>query len=194
MTSVKKSPNMMSTTGRRPVIAAPSPSPAMPASEIGESTIRSVPNSSTRPASTLNGVPASATSSPITKTVPSRRSSSASASLTACDMVSSRVDIFGDLARVGERRRQRVLHGRGDLGVDARSDPLDILVVAEPSGEERDRVALALPLVLLFLRAVVRPVDVADVVAVVAVGPALEEARALGASCTVDRARSGLVD
>src|SRR5919199_549230 len=57
MTSVMKSPNMMSTTGRMPVIAAPRPIPAMPASEIGESMIRSGPNSSTRPAMTLNGVP-----------------------------------------------------------------------------------------------------------------------------------------
>ena len=55
---------MMSTTGRSPVIAAPTPRPVIPASEIGESSTRSGPNSSTRPASTLNGVPASATSSP----------------------------------------------------------------------------------------------------------------------------------
>ena len=48
---------MMSTTGRSPVIAAPTPSPVMPGSEIGESRTRSVPNSSTSPASTLNGVP-----------------------------------------------------------------------------------------------------------------------------------------
>ena len=48
---------MMSTTGRMPVIAAPTPRPVMPASEIGESITRSVPNSSTSPDSTLNGVP-----------------------------------------------------------------------------------------------------------------------------------------
>ncbi len=86
-----KSPNMMSTTGRMPVIAAPSPIPVMPASEIGESSTRSGPNSSTRPESTLNGVPASATSSPSTNTVESRRSSSASASFTACASEISRV-------------------------------------------------------------------------------------------------------
>ena len=57
MISVRKSPNMMSTTGRMPVIAAPSPSPVIPASEIGESMTRSGPNSSTSPARTLNGVP-----------------------------------------------------------------------------------------------------------------------------------------
>ena len=91
MTRVRKSPNMMSTTGRMPVIAAPTASPVMPASEIGESITRSGPNSATRPDSTLNGVPASATSSPITNTRSSRRSSSASASLTAWPNVSSRV-------------------------------------------------------------------------------------------------------
>ena len=74
---------MMSTTGRIPVIAAPSPIPVMPASEMGESSTRSGPNSSTSPDVTLNGVPASATSSPMRKTAGSRRSSSASASLTA---------------------------------------------------------------------------------------------------------------
>src|SRR5919198_407034 len=91
MTSVRKSPNMMSTTGRMPVMAAPSPIPVMPASEIGESSTRSGPNSSTSPEVTLNGVPASAMSSPIRKTVGSRRSSSASASLTACAREISRV-------------------------------------------------------------------------------------------------------
>ena len=49
MTSVRKSPNMMSTTGRMPVIAAPTPMPVMPASEIGESITRAGPNSSTSP-------------------------------------------------------------------------------------------------------------------------------------------------
>ena len=91
MTSVRKSPNMMSTTGRMPVIAAPTASPVIPASEIGESRMRSGPNSSTRPESTLNGVPASAMSSPMMNTRSSRRSSSASASLTAWPSVSSRV-------------------------------------------------------------------------------------------------------
>ena len=91
MTSVRKSPNMMSTTGRMPVIAAPSASPVNPGSEIGVSMIRSGPNSSTSPARTLNAVPASATSSPITNVVGSRRSSSRNASLTACPSVSSRV-------------------------------------------------------------------------------------------------------
>jgi hypothetical protein len=65
-----------------------------PGSEIGVSITRSGPNSSTRPDSTLNGVPASATSSPIRKIVGSRRISSAIASLTALDRVISRVMPF----------------------------------------------------------------------------------------------------
>ena len=52
-----KSPNMMSTTGRKPVMAAPTARPVKPASEIGVSMTRSLPNSSTRPFTTLNGVP-----------------------------------------------------------------------------------------------------------------------------------------
>src|SRR5579859_3444771 len=69
MVKVTKSPNMMSTTGRIPVMAAPTASPVNPASEIGVSTTRSLPNSSSNPESTLKGVPASATSSPMMQTV-----------------------------------------------------------------------------------------------------------------------------
>src|SRR5215471_13479233 len=82
---------MISTTGRIPVMAAPTPMPLMPASEIGESITRFLPNSCTNPESTLNGVPASATSSPMMKTVGSRRISSASASLMAWAKVISRL-------------------------------------------------------------------------------------------------------
>ena len=41
MARVMKSPNMMSTTGRMPVMAAPTARPVKPASEIGESITRS---------------------------------------------------------------------------------------------------------------------------------------------------------
>ncbi len=71
---------MMSTIGRMPVIAAPTPRPVKPTSEIGVSMMRSGPNSSTSPFNTLNVVPASATSSPMRTTVGSRRISSAIAS------------------------------------------------------------------------------------------------------------------
>src|SRR5712692_8027650 len=118
---------MMSTTGRIPVIAAPTPRPVMPGSEIGESSTRSDPNSATSPESTLNGVPASATSSPITKTLSSRRSSSASASLIAWPKVISRVaaaaavlgeDIVRHLARIGEGGIERELHTSLDCLAD----------------------------------------------------------------------------
>src|SRR4029079_15323035 len=156
-------------------------------SEIGESITRSVPNSSTRPASTLNGVPASATSSPITKMVGSRRISSRKASLTACASVSSRVptassvDMVRHLARVGEGRVQRVLDRVRDLGLDALAHAFELSFVAEPRREERERATLRRPLLLLGFGAVVGAVDVADVVAVVAVGAALEEAGPLAA-------------
>ena len=83
MTKKRKSPNIKSTIGLEPVIAAPTAIPVKPGSDIGVSIIRLVPNSSTRPESILNGVPASATSSPRRKIVSSRRISSAIASLTA---------------------------------------------------------------------------------------------------------------
>src|SRR5689334_10815579 len=201
MISVRKSPNMMSTTGRMPVIAAPSARPVKPGSEIGVSTTRSVPNSSTSPASTLNGVPASATSSPIRNTVGSRRISSRNASPTACPSVSSRVpcatssvDMVRHLARVRVGRVQRVLHRVVDLGLDALAKPLDLAVVAEARREQHDRVALGSPPLLLVLRAVVGAVDVADVVAVVAVRVAEEEARPLAAARPVDRLQRRLVD
>src|SRR5512146_84573 len=207
MTSVMKSPNMMSTTGRMPVIAAPRPSPEMPASEMGESRIRSGPNSSTSPDRTLNGVPASATSSPITKTVGSRRSSSASASLTACESVSSRrpgssatalgEDMTTHVRRLGERRRERELDPGFDLALYGLSNLVELLLrdplLAEPFGQERDRVALRAPLLLLFLAAVVRAVDVADVVAVEPVCVEHEEGRAFAAARPLDRAARRVV-
>src|SRR5918911_1122421 len=203
MTSVMKSPNMMSTTGRMPVIAAPSPIPEMPASEIGESMIRSGPNSSRRPDSTWNGVPASATSSPMTKTVGSRRSSSASASFTACESVSSRVagcvagialdvNVLVHLARVGVRRRERELHSVVDLSLGLATDLVQRLVgdalLAQSRRQQSDRVALRGPLLLLLLRAVVRAVDVADVVPVEAVRIEDEEGGAVAAPRPLDRA------
>src|SRR5919201_402883 len=211
MTSVMKSPNMMSTTGRMPVIAAPSPSPAIPASEIGESITRSGPNSSTRPESTLNGVPASATSSPTTKTVGSRRSSSASASFTACASEISRVpswpfgtatlaiDVLVHLVGIGVRRRERVfrcpLDLVGDRAVEL-GEPLLVRVagVRDARAEQRERVALGLPLLLLALGPIVGPVDVSDVVAAEAVRVTDDEGRTVAAAGPRDRARRGGVN
>src|SRR5437868_2144890 len=97
-----KSPNITSTIGRIPVIAAPTPMPAYPGSEIGVSITRSVPNSCTSPTSVLNGWPASATSSPMRNTRGSRRISSAIASFTASPYVSSRIGSrhAGTVARI----------------------------------------------------------------------------------------------
>src|ERR671919_2019886 len=202
MTSVRKSPNMMSTTGRMPVIAAPSPMPVIPASEMGESSTRSGPNSSTRPESTLNGVPASATSSPTTNTAGSRRSSSASASLTACASEISRVpsatagpalgvDMPLDLAGIGEGRREGVLDRAFDLLADLALDalqgvPLDGRLAGQPAAEDRERIALAGPGRLLLLRPVVHAVDVSHVVAVEAIRAADEEGRAAACPRALD--------
>jgi hypothetical protein len=67
------------------VAAAPVATAAIASSEIGVSRTRSVPNSSTRPLVTpkMPPPPQTATSSPMTKTVESRRISSRSASFSA---------------------------------------------------------------------------------------------------------------
>src|SRR5581483_10811603 len=185
-----------------PVIAAPTPRPVMPASELGESTTRSAPNSSTSPDSTVNGVPASATSSPSTNTVGSRRSSSASASLIAWANVNVRVpvattlgeDILVHLARVGVRGGERKGEAALDLGARLVLDPPEVvgrrdLLRLEPHAVQRDRIAVVAPEPLLVLRAVVRPVDVADVVAVVAIRVREQERRPAARACTRDQLR-----
>src|SRR6516162_868217 len=181
MVRVRKSPNMMSTTGRKPVIAAPTPMPVKPASEMGVSSTRSAPNSSTRPDSTLNGVPASATSSPKMHTRGSRRISSASASRIACANVSSlwAVTVSGINVLInlldrgigsGNREVDGGLHLLADylFGLLQGSCVRDFLS-DEPLTHKPDGIALGFPLLLFLLRAVVFAVDVAHVVSRVAV-------------------------
>src|SRR5579863_1006086 len=182
MVRVMKSPNMMSTTGRRPVMAAPTPTPVKPASEIGVSTTRSAPNSSTNPESTLNGVPASATSSPKIHTRESRRISSASASRTACANVSSRsgIHVLVDLIDAGIRRRDRELyrglHLRAHFGGNGfKRCGIGIALSYQPVRVQIDGIALGLPLLLFLLGAVVFAIDVADVMTAVAIGIALQK-------------------
>src|SRR5437899_2337844 len=175
----------MSTTGRRPVIAAPTATPVKPASEIGVSTTRSVPNSSTSPDSTLNGVPAWATSSPKMQTRESRRISSASASRTACAKVSSRwpasgIDVLLHFLGTGVGSRQGKLDGRLDLGSDFGLNTIQERRIGEvlfhqPIGQNFDRIALSFPVLLLLLRAVVFTIDVADVMTGVPICIAQEE-------------------
>ena len=72
-----------STTGRRPVIAAPTPTPTIVFSEIGVSRTRFSPKSSSRPWVTLKEPLKTPMSSPISSTRSSRSSSSRSAWLSA---------------------------------------------------------------------------------------------------------------
>src|ERR1700722_17371997 len=200
MVSVMKSPNMMSTTGRKPVIAAPTPTPVNPASEIGVSTTREVPNSSTRPDKTLNGVPASATSSPMMNTRESRRISSASASRTASAKVISRTAVSGihvlvDLLHAGIRCGDGELHGVihfsfefGVNGTERRS--IRVIFGFEPIGKIPDRVVLAEPLLLFFFCTVIFAVYVADVMAAIVVGVAKRKCRTISTAGAV-RKRGG---
>src|SRR5580704_750488 len=206
MMIVRKSPNMMSTIGRSPVIAAPTPRPVNPASEIGVSMTRSLPNSSTSPISTLNVVPASATSSPIRTTVGSRRISSAIASLMASPneisravVTSSGIDVFADPARVRigrvDRELHRGVHRRDELRLNGvERGTVDHPVGHQPFAVQRDGVPLPHPLLLFRLRPVVGTRDVADMVAVIAVGDELQERGPLAVPCPLDVLRRCRVD
>src|SRR5579863_2062236 len=187
-----KSPNMMSTTGRKPVIAAPTPTPVKPASEIGVSTTREVPNSSTRPERTLNGVPASATSSPMMKTRASRRISSASASRIASANVISRVPVSGidvlvNLVRSriwrGDREFHRLFHFHFQLCVNrAQRACICVLLRFQPCGKILDGIAFGQPLLLFFFRPVIFAIDIANVVPAIPVGVAQQKCRAFAAT------------
>jgi hypothetical protein len=78
--SGRKSPNMISITGRRPHTAAPNAAPVMASSEIGVSKTRSSPCAACSPGVAANTPPGLATSSPKKTTRSSRASSSSSAS------------------------------------------------------------------------------------------------------------------
>src|ERR1700688_3641568 len=184
MVSVMKSPNIMSTTGRKPVIAAPTATPVNPASEIGVSTTRLAPNSSIKPERTLNGVPASATSSPRMQTRESRRISSASASRTACANVSSRsgIDVLLHFVHRRIRRGDRELYRRLHDGTNARCNLIErcgigIAAIDQPLREYENGIAIRLPEMFFLLGAVVFSIDVADVMPAVAISITLQKRR-----------------
>jgi hypothetical protein len=74
---------MISTIGRMPIMAAPTPDPTIAISEIGVFLTRSGPNSSSMPWVTPIEPPISAMSSPMMKTSSSPRIASLMASRTA---------------------------------------------------------------------------------------------------------------
>src|ERR1035437_5664199 len=144
---------MISTIGRSPANAAPTPSPAMVSSLIGVSLTRHGPNFSSNPRLAPNGPPGAATSSPASVTVSSRAISSVSASLTACQYFSSRISsgLRVDVARhfVGAREFRRL--GEGDrLRHDAIHPFVDLIEgrgvdtgsAGQVSAKQIDRVAL----------------------------------------------------
>src|SRR6202790_5223296 len=208
MVNVKKSPNIMSTTGRIPVIAAPTPTPVNPASEIGVSITRSLPNSSTSPESTLNGVPASATSSPMMHTVGSRRISSASASRTACANVSSRstprssssgINVLLHFVGIRIWRGNREIYCRLHFGTNFlfqfhQRRRIGQFLRNQFFRKQFHGIALSLPVMLLLLGAVILAADVANVVAGVAVGVAHQKRRAFPVACALHQAAGHLVD
>ncbi len=81
--TARKSENMISAIGRRPVIAAPIAAPMIACSEIGVLRTRFGPNRSSSPTVALNTPPASAMSSPRNTTRSSRSISCAIPAATA---------------------------------------------------------------------------------------------------------------
>src|SRR5271165_6340921 len=209
MVRVTKSPNMMSTTGRIPVIAAPTASPVKPASEIGVSSTRCLPNSSKRPERTLKGVPASATSSPMMQTVRSRRISSASASRMACANVSSRslcpprgasgIDVLVHFlhGRIGRCHREIncLLHLQLEFRLNLiERRQIGQLLAYEPRAQICDWIALPFPVLLFLLRSIIFAIDVADVMSVIAISIAKQEAGTVAAAGALHQALRDFVN
>src|SRR5574341_2466696 len=170
MATDRKSPNWNSTMGLSPPSAAPTAAPTTATSEQGVSRTRSAPNSAASPVVTPKGG-APAMSSPIWKTVGSRRISSRMASLIAPrklghvrssgltgppDLNSLRSNaltgasspkVLERLARIGERAPPRELDGGRGLAVGLGFHPRVLLRGEKPLGQQplaeaRDRALL----------------------------------------------------
>jgi hypothetical protein len=72
LATAKKSENISSAIGRRPVMAAPIAAPTIACSLMGVSRTRSGPKRSSRPSVVLKTPPAAPTSSPMSTTLGSR--------------------------------------------------------------------------------------------------------------------------
>src|SRR5919109_2788256 len=175
---VTKSAKCMSTTGTRPVTAAPNAEPTMAASEIGALSTRSGPNSSIRPFVTPNGRP-STMSSPMQYTRGSRRISSRSARFSASpksSFILFRPRIVGEevgerVFATGERAGLGVRDGVFDFRDDRFTDVRRVSGVQQPTRgqnalEPRDRIApaalLDLVLAAIGLRIAFEVTDPAD--------------------------------
>src|SRR5579864_4616468 len=189
---------MISTTGRSTVIDAPTPMPVTPCSEIRVSMTRDFPNSSTIPDNTLNGVPASATSSPMMKTLGSRRISSDSASRTASAIVNSRtatsgIHILPHLIRSRVRGLQSEGNRRVDFRFRLRLDFVElrlrrVFLAQQPLAQHLNRIALGPPLLFFLFGTVVFAAHVTDVVAVIPVGIAQKKRGPLSRARLLDHA------
>src|SRR5579883_2029876 len=133
---------MISTTGRRPSIAAPTAMPTKPFSAIGVSTTRRSPNSFKRPAVILYDPSNTPISSPIKKTFSSRSISSRNVSCNACRKLISAILSLSLLSKVicriyiieeAFKRREWALFGEPDgrfnLLVDLCLDLVQALLV-----------------------------------------------------------------
>src|SRR6188508_1896662 len=154
--TAKKSLNISSAMGRRPVIAAPIAAPTMACSLMGVSRIRSGPKRSINPSVSLKTPPAEPMSSPSITTVSSRSISWAIPAATAWRYVNSLISVAPPRRAVGpdlglehlSRRLgggTRLLLCRGDLGPRRLVDRVELRRIHaggfEPGAIRRDRVA-----------------------------------------------------
>src|SRR6185369_4214984 len=204
--TAKKSLNISSATGRRPVIAAPIAAPTIACSLIGVSTTRRGPNWSISPSVSLKTPPAAPTSSPISTTVSSRAISWAMPRATAWRYVVSGTIGPPGGATVGPhlglddgrgrlRAGPRECLGLGDLGsrlvVDRVQRGFVDATCNEPRALGGDGVA-GLPRLDLLVRPVLAGIGAG--VAAVAVGDGLDERRALAGPGPRDHPPRPLVD
>ena len=117
--TAKKSLNMSSAIGRRPVIAAPMAAPTIACSLIGVSRTRSGPNRSKSPSVSLKTPPAAPTSSPMKTHVGSR-------------------SISWAIAAANRRAIRQLRHAEPPVGPDLRLDGRGVGL----RGRSRERLAL----------------------------------------------------
>src|SRR5256886_7946716 len=189
----RKSPNMISKTGRLPQTALPNAAPARASSEIGVSRTRSGYFSHSRGV-TAKTPPAFATSSPKKMTDSSRASSSSSASRMARrNSISAILELPRRCIGLRERRGQSLLTNPIQLRAHVLDNALDLrlgdaMLLDQPAATNRERVFQA-PTVQLTLRPVLA--RVAAGMANKAIGQRLDEARAIATARRLHRLPRG---
>src|SRR5262249_26337025 len=164
----------------------------------------SLPNSSTRPESTLKGVPASATSSPMMQTFGSRRISSLSASRTAWAKVNSRsatsgIDVLFHLIGSWIWSLHCEFHRFVHLSDQFSFDLLQLILLSDfvrrhPVRQILNRISFCLPALFFGLSPVIFAIDVDDMVTAVPVSVCQDESRAAAVASALSELTRDRID